>query len=87
MVLIIREFSVNQRILPNHLFEIVGCSATLNSTNQGIIMSPGYDINGTFSYSCKYKLGVDQGSKLNFSMSDTMGSAPEMYVSIAALLS
>jgi len=63
----------------------LGCGGTLNRTKQGTIMSPGYNINGTFTYSCDWKLGVNQGPKLNFSMSEVRGNAPYMSVSKTAI--
>jgi len=60
------------------LYIILGCGGTFNGTDQRTIMSPGYNINGTFTYNCEWKLRVNQGQKLNFSMSELTGSAPNM---------
>ena len=64
----------------------IECGGTFNTTGQGTIASPGYNINGTISYNCRWNFGVGQGSKVNFSVSEQIGTGASMSVSFIVYL-
>ena len=62
---------------------LLGCSGVFNNSNQGVIQTPGFQINGSIYYSsCSWTIRVGVGSKINLTMTNVDG--PLTYVQVFA---